>query len=122
MARVKAIFRRVEALREAPETDVIAVNDIVLNPTARTVTISGQQVALTSREFDLLSYFAVSPERVFNRKELLEQVWGYQHDGYLHTVNSHINRLRAKIEKDPSSPQYIQTVWGIGYKLSGTAA
>lgn len=122
MARVKAIFRRVDALRDTPQSGIISVNDIILNPTARTVTISGQQVALTSREFDLLSYFAVSPERVFNRKELLEEVWGYQHDGYLHTVNSHINRLRAKIEKDPASPQYIQTVWGVGYKLSSAAS
>lgn len=118
IARVKAIFRRVDAVRDAPQSDVITVNDIILNPTARTVSISGKPITLTSREFDLLSFFAVSPERVFNRKELLEQVWGYQHDGYLHTVNSHINRLRAKIEKVPGSPQYIQTVWGVGYKLS----
>lgn len=118
IARVNAIFRRVDALRAAPDADVITINDIVLNITARIVTIAGQQVTLTGREFDLLRFFASSPERVFNRKELLEQVWGYEHDGYLHTVNSHINRLRAKIEKNPSNPCYIQTVWGVGYKFS----
>ncbi len=118
IARVKAIFRRIDALRETPTPELITVNEIVLNPTARTVSVSGEQISLTSREFDLLRFFAMAPERVFKRKELLEEVWGYQYTGYLHTVNSHINRLRAKIERDPSNPRYIQTVWGVGYKLS----
>ncbi len=118
IARVNAIFRRVDALRETPKTGLITVGEIVLNPAARTVSVSGTQISLTSREFELLRFFAMAPEIVFKRKELLEQVWGYQHKGYLHTVNSHINRLRAKIEKDPSNPRYIQTVWGVGYKLS----
>ncbi len=122
IARVKAIFRRIDALREAPESEVITINDIVLSPTSRTVSIAGDEISLTSREFDLLNYFAMSPDRVFNRKELLEKVWGYHHAGYLHTVNSHINRLRAKIEKDPSNPRYIQTVWGVGYKLCNAAS
>ncbi len=122
IARVNAIFRRVDALRIAPASELITIDDIVLNPAARTVSINGDNIALTGREFDLLSYFATSPNRVFNRKELLEQVWGYHHAGYLHTVNSHINRLRAKIEKDPTNPQYIQTVWGVGYKLSQSLA
>jgi len=118
IARVKAIFRRVDALRDTPKTGLITVNDIVVNPAARTVSVNGEQISLTSREFDLLRFFALAPERVFKRKELLEEVWGYHNTGYLHTVNSHINRLRAKIEKDPSNPKYIQTVWGVGYKLS----
>ena len=122
IARVKAILRRVNALRSVNDADVISVNGIVISLTARTVSIEGEVVALTGREFDLLSHFALSPGRVFKRKELLEQVWGYQHDGYLHTVNSHINRLRSKIEKNPSKPRFIQTVWGVGYKLSNSAA
>lgn len=117
IARVKAIFRRIDALRDAPEIEVITINDIVISSTSRSVSIAGNPISLTSREFDLLNCFAMSPDRVFNRKELLENVWGYHHAGYLHTVNSHINRLRAKIEKDPSNPRYIQTVWGVGYKL-----
>jgi len=91
LARVKAIFRRVDSLDQA--------------------------VALTAREFDLLLHFACHPGRVFSRTQLLDSVWGYGHDGYEHTVNSHINRLRAKIEADPSNPDHIVTVWGVGYKL-----
>jgi DNA-binding response OmpR family regulator len=81
---------------------------------------------LTAKEFDLLRQFAEHPGRVYTRTQLLDLVWGYGHDGYEHTVNSHINRLRAKIEKDPAKPRFILTVWGIGYKfcedegLSGT--
>jgi DNA-binding response OmpR family regulator len=80
-------------------------------------------VLLTGREFDLLYFFARHPGRVFTRLELLNQVWGYSHDGYEHTVNSHINRLRAKIEPDPAQPEFILTVWGVGYKFApGEAA
>jgi DNA-binding response OmpR family regulator len=75
-------------------------------------------VQLTAREFDLLLFFARHPGRVFNRGQLLDQVWGYNHDGYQHTVNSHINRLRAKVEQDPAQPRFILTVWGIGYKFA----
>ena len=72
---------------------------------------------LTAREFDLLLHFARHPGRVFSRAQLLDSVWGYGHDGYEHTVNSHINRLRSKIEPDPAQPEVIVTVWGVGYKL-----
>jgi two-component system, OmpR family, response regulator len=75
-------------------------------------------VELTAREFDLLLFFARHPGRVFSRIQLLDQVWGYNHDGYEHTVNSHINRLRAKIEQNPAQPRYVLTVWGVGYKFS----
>jgi len=77
-------------------------------------------VNLTAREFDLLAHFARHPGRVYTRAELLDSVWGYAHDGYEHTVNSHINRLRAKIEHDPGRPRYILTVWGVGYKFTDT--
>jgi hypothetical protein len=79
--------------------------------------IGGRTVDLTAREFDLLLHFARHPGRVFRRSELLDSVWGYGHEGYEHTVNSHINRLRSKIERDPSHPACIVTVWGVGYKL-----
>ena len=74
-------------------------------------------MALTAREFDLLLHFAKHPGRVFSRAQLLDSVWGYGHEGYEHTVNSHINRLRSKIEPDPAHPEFIVTVWGVGYKL-----
>jgi two-component system OmpR family response regulator len=84
----------------------------------RTVTIGGKAIELTAREFDLLLYFARHPGRVYSRTQLLDQVWGYGHDGYEHTVNSHINRLRSKIELDPANPRYVLTVWGVGYKFA----
>ena len=73
---------------------------------------------LTAKEFELLVHFAKTPGRVHTRAQLLDQVWGYTHSGYEHTVNSHINRLRNQIERDPANPDYIQTVWGVGYKFA----
>ena len=70
------------------------------------------------REFDLLYFFARHPGKVFSRMDLLNHVWGYQHDGYEHTVNTHINRLRTKVEADPAAPRRILTVWGLGYRFS----
>ncbi len=120
-ARVKAIFRRIELsikTSEQPVTDNITVNDLVIEPSSRNVTVAGNKVVLTATEFDLLLHFARNPGRVYNRTQLLDKVWGYGHDGYEHTVNSHINRLRKKIEKDPANADYIFTVWGIGYKFN----
>jgi DNA-binding response OmpR family regulator len=118
IARVKAVLRRVEAMQGVASTEVVCVNGVVLDPIRRSVRVSGKSVKLTVREFELLLYFAKAPGQVFNRSELLEKVWGYGHQGYLHTVNTHINRLRNKIEPDPTQPIYIQTVWGVGYKLA----
>ena len=121
-ARVKALFRRVEALSRqagAPGIDeTIERGALRIETGKRRVSIGGREVILTAREFDLIMHFARHPGQVFNRARLLDQVWGYNHEGYEHTVNSHINRLRAKIENDPSNPQYILTVWGVGYKFS----
>jgi len=119
LARVKAIFRRVDSLAKPgkPATEVLAIGPLTLDGAGREVTLDGDPVALTAREFDLLMHFARHPGQVFSRAQLLDSVWGYGHDGYEHTVNSHINRLRAKIEPDPSHPELIATVWGVGYKL-----
>ncbi|MOA37467.1 DNA-binding response regulator MtrA [compost metagenome] len=84
----------------------------------RSVQLNGKEVVLTPREFELLYFFARHPGEVFSRLALLEQVWGYQHEGYEHTVNTHINRLRIKIEKDAAEPEIIRTVWGKGYKFA----
>lgn len=118
VARVNALLRRVETLQHSDAPSVITVGDIVINPGTHSVHVKGKQVALTAREFDLLKHFASVPGQVFKRSELLESVWGHRHEGYLHTVNTHINRLRAKIEPDPGTPQYITTVWGVGYRLT----
>lgn len=120
VARVKALFRRQEAMSRNLRMDagVLSFNDLTIDPIAREVRLRQQPVELTPREFDLLYFFARHPGQVFSRLSLLNQVWGYQHEGYEHTVNTHINRLRIKIERNPAEPERILTVWGMGYKFA----
>jgi DNA-binding response OmpR family regulator len=121
VARVKAILRRVDSLRtsDAANRDlIITVGQITIDTDKRKVTVGGRTVRLTAKEYDLLFHFASNPGRVYTRGQLLDQVWGYGYEGYEHTVNSHINRLRTKIETDPTSPKYIITVWGVGYRFA----
>ncbi len=120
VARVKALLRRVEAMAQNARIDAgaIEVAGLRIDPVARTALVEGRLLELTPREFDLLYFFARHPDQVYSRMELLNQVWGHQHDGYEHTVNTHINRLRNKIEHDPAAPKRILTVWGRGYKLA----
>jgi DNA-binding response OmpR family regulator len=120
LARVKATFRRMEMLsRPAGEAaDRIHAGQMEIDVDKRSVTVGGRPVTLTAKEFDLLVQFARHPGRVYTRAQLLDLVWGYGHIGYEHTVNSHINRLRGKIEHDPAKPDYVLTVWGVGYKFS----
>ena len=127
VARVRAIFRRVENMQRAPQAEqrastTIDTGNMTIDRARREVKVNGQFVELTAREFDLLEHFARHPGHVFRRADLLDKVWGYGHEGYEHTVNSHINRLRAKIERNPSKPEIIVTVWGVGYKFSGNRA
>ena len=120
LARVKAIFRRIEVDQEAQREmgeERIAIGDLVIEPPKRRATVRGEAVDLTSKEYELLLLFARHPGRAYSRDELLDEVWGYQYSGYSHTVNTHINRLRNKIEPDPSEPQYVKTVWGVGYRF-----
>jgi DNA-binding response OmpR family regulator len=121
MARVKAIFRRVDAMAAAaaePRPAALRAGELTIDLNRRVVMLAGREVELTAKEFDLLAHFAAHPGRVFNRAQLLDKVWGYSNIGYEHTVNSHINRLRAKIEQDPAKPRYILTVWSVGYKFA----
>ncbi|HYE96408.1 MAG TPA: response regulator transcription factor [Rubricoccaceae bacterium] len=120
MARVRALLRRVEmdAAQPSGQEEALRFGDLVIHPQKRKVTLGGAAVELTAKEFDLLTLFAREPGRVFSREELLDLVWGYQYAGYSHTVNSHINRLRGKIERDPSAPRFIRTVWGVGYRFA----
>lgn len=119
-ARVKALFRRAEAMGQTArlESGVLRRGGLRIDPIARGVLLDGRPVDLAAREFDLLFFFARHPGQVFSRLDLLRQVWGYNHEGYEHTVNTHINRLRGKIEKDPAHPAYIHTVWGVGYRFA----
>lgn len=119
-ARVKAILRRRDVLTSQPtsETREISFGDLTIDTSSRHVSIGQRNVELTAREFDLLVKFAQNPGRVFTRAQLLDAVWGTAHSGYEHTVNTHINRLRAKIEADPSNPRFIETTWGVGYRFA----
>jgi len=117
-ARVKALFRRVDSLsKDQSSAKMLKSGDLHIDLEKRSVRLAGKPVDLTAKEFDLLAHFARHPGRVLSRTQLLDSVWGYSHSGYEHTVNSHINRLRTKIEKNPNEPEFIETVWGVGYKF-----
>ena len=120
-ARIKSVLRRARAAATdgdgKDETPIVRGN-LRVDPLRREVTIAERQVELTPKEFDLLRLFAGNPGRVFPRKYLLEKIWDYSYEGYDRTIDSHINRLRAKIEENPDNPQLVLTVWGIGYKFT----
>lgn len=121
IARVKAIFRRQEihqSHKEEKTSTEISRGNLHINTNNRKVTLDGSRVDLTPKEFDLLCLMAENPGRSFDRDQLLSTVWGYEFNGYEHTVNSHINRLRSKIENDLSNPKYILTTWGVGYRFN----
>ena len=120
-ARIKSVLRRVRTSTspdgggdEAP----ISRGKLRIDPSKREVMVGERHVELTPKEFDLLRLFASNPGRVFPRKYLLEKIWDYSYEGYDRTIDSHINRLRAKVEDNPENPQMVLTVWGIGYKFS----
>ena len=120
LARVKAILRRVSAVKQAASSDdqtEIHIPGLSIFLEKRKIILHGNPVDLTAKEFDLLALFATHPGRAYSRQELLDIIWGYQFDGYDHTVNSHINRLRSKIEHNPSNPTYVKTVWCVGYRF-----
>ncbi len=123
LARVKALLRRVEAFgaQQDAEAGSVELGDLSIDIEKRSVHVAGRDVQLTAKEFDLLVHFAKHPGRVYSRAQLLDSVWGYGHAGYEHTVNSHINRLRSKIEANPAEPHFILTVWGVGYKFNEQA-
>ncbi len=124
LARIRAIFRRVDALSKATgmHEGVIEIDDrLHIDPESREVVARGKPVVLTQKEFELLLHFVRNPGRVYSRAQLLDSVWGYSHEGYEHAVNCVINRLRAKIERNPSEPEFLLTVWGVGYKFSPEA-
>ena len=120
-ARIKAMLRRAELLQRPGRQDnerIAVGSSLVIDTASREVRIDGTTVPLTSKDFDLLLHFARNPGRVFSRMQLLDAVWGTTFEGYEHNVNTHINRLRAKIERDPADPRYVLTVRGAGYRFS----
>ncbi len=124
VARIRAMLRRtrdrsVKGDRGATQR---RIGNLVVDTGQRVVLAGSHRIELTAKEFDLLVTLCDEPGRAFSRRELLELVWGYHYAGYSHTVNSHINRLRAKIEPDPGHPRYIETVWGFGYRFAPETA
>jgi len=120
LARVKALLRRADLMRQAQQAhggSTLRNGEIEIVVARRDVRVRGQPVELTALEFDLLLHFAQHPGHVFSRAQLLDAVWGYSHEGYEHTVTTHINRLRAKLEADPMHPAVILTARGAGYKM-----
>ena len=121
-ARVGAVLRRVNEAREAGTTsdgEVLVSGGLRVDPNTREVTLRGEPMTLTAREFDLLYHLASHPRRVFTRDQLMEIIWGYAFSVETSTVTVHIRRLREKIEEDPAHPTYLQTVWGVGYRFVG---
>ncbi|MEO7488295.1 MAG: response regulator transcription factor [Ferruginibacter sp.] len=120
MARVKAILRRTEISKNTGDVQdkIICFYELTVDPQKRKVLLGNNKIELTPKEFDLLYLFISNPGKSYSRDNLLTLVWGYEFTGYEHTVNSHINRLRAKIEPDINKPTYILTTWGIGYRFT----
>jgi DNA-binding response OmpR family regulator len=119
IARVKVIFRRIDTQNTIKEKiKNISAGNMVIDASGRKVIVDGKRIELTPKEFDLLYFLASNPGKVFSRERLLNKIWGYQYGGYEHTVNSHINRLRNKIEKNITDPQFIITNWGSGYRFN----
>ncbi len=119
-ARIKALIRRVEfhrGMSKENKKQSLSFTNLSIEENTRKVTTGEKVINLTAKEFDLLVYLAKNAGEVFSRDQLLDAVWGYHHSGYEHTVNSHINRLRSKIENDPANPAFVHTVWGVGYKF-----
>ena len=120
IARIKAIMRRTAGPREKKEvSSIVEKGDLRLDCDSRRLFISGREVNLTAKEFDLLELLAMNPNKVYSRESLLNIVWGYEYPGDARTVDVHIRRLREKIEVNPSDPKYVYTKWGVGYYFRG---
>ena len=117
-ARVKGLFRRTNTMAEVDGKTILTRHEMLIDLDKRKVTMKGVRLELTPKEFELLSLLASHPGTTYSRQRLLNLVWGYEYEGYEHTVNSHINRLRVKVEADLNDPKYILTTWGVGYRFN----
>jgi len=117
VSRVRAVLRRTRSSTEVITNESLTFQDLLINPQTREISLRGQNIILTAKEFDLLHHLALHPRQVFTRDQLLENIWGYYDYIDPSTVTVHLRRLREKIEKDPAKPVHLVTVWGIGYKF-----
>lgn len=121
VARVKAHIKRYQKLKgigEVGSESVMRIRGLEINPKTHQVFIDGKEVVLTVKEFELLQLLAMSPNKVFSKEEIFQKVWGFEADQDIPTITVHVRRIREKIEKDPSDPTYVKTIWGVGYKLN----
>ena len=122
IARVKALIRRAQRYGDQPnprqKTNYLEYGDLAIDLDKRKVSLSGKRIDLSRKEFELLSLLASNPGKSYDRSKILNLIWGYDFDGFEHTVNSHINRLRSKIEPNMAEPSFILTSWGIGYRFN----
>lgn len=119
VARVKAHLSRYERLRmqQNPKTQEVYVRGLLIDRSSRRVFVNNQEVTITTKEFDILTFLAMNPDQVFSKDHLFERIWGYDSARDVSTVTVHIRKIREKIEHDPSKPEYIETVWGAGYRF-----
>jgi len=120
IARIKAILRRIDNQTKDSENEggiQIRMDNLFIDVDKRIVESYGNRLELSPKEFDLLVLLASNPGKTYTRMQLLNMIWGYDFEGFEHTVNSHINRLRAKLERDPNQPEFVLTTWGVGYKF-----
>jgi DNA-binding response OmpR family regulator len=119
VARVKAHLSRFERLsmRQKPESQEIFIRGLYIDRSSRRVFINNQEVIFTTKEFDVLTFLALNPNQVFSKDHLFERIWGLESMGDVSTVTVHIRKIREKIEKDPSNPEYLETIWGAGYRF-----
>lgn len=119
IAKIQSQFRRVNVLSGTPHSDVLAIRDLELDVKARTVTVKGQNIPFSVKEFEILHYLMLNKNQALSREKIFDEIWGYNEFGDINTVTVHMRKIREKVENDPSNPEYIETVWGIGYKFKG---
>jgi DNA-binding response OmpR family regulator len=117
VARVKAHIARYERLINRETNRTIEIQNLVIDPDSRRIFVDTEEKIVTAKEFDLLYFLATNPNRVFSKEHLFERIWGYDSLGDVTTVTVHIRKIREKIERDPSSPVFIETIWGVGYRF-----
>jgi DNA-binding response OmpR family regulator len=119
IAKIQAQFRRIYELSGTPVTDTIRVKDLEIDVKARTVTLKGNAIPFSVKEFEILHFLMLNKNQALSREKIFDEIWGYNEFGDINTVTVHVRKIREKIEENPSEPLYIETVWGIGYKFKG---
>jgi len=119
IAKIQSQFRRVNVLSGTPQSETFAIRDLELDVKARTVSVKGEPVPFSVKEFEILHYLMLNKNQALSREKIFDEIWGYNEFGDINTVTVHMRKIREKIELDPSNPEYIETVWGIGYKFKG---